>query len=1557
MRFSLHESQTRLREEYQKSSSQMNGSFASWHCLFLASFFAAMFYSARSGNSVLTDCGGVFTAPQGVLSTPNFPDPYPWPISCEWLIHAPPNKQIIIYFTQFYMKDSVFVSRYDAYKSITTHVGQENLGEILWEYDLSIPLVTHKPYLLLRMDVDFIGNRHIRVIDHLLEVFGFNITYEIIDYTAPVKQTCSVKGCSYLGKCLAVQDFSDFYCECFDEKFFGDECQYGPHCDPNNNLNLCLNGGKCRYFFGSLVNQCECPQGFEGAYCEIETGKMVANFSRPRSEPKECARLNCTEMCSTDDNDIAHCVCLRDGYVVEDVNSQCEAERYRFDVRMPLEAGPAIIFSEMDATIDNVKQTLQNHFPESGVTYPFKLKVHGIRGMTEPVLKFTLYFWTSEVEVVRKAVERFRIQANISNIRFLDVPAVLDINPELQLMEVVNTEKYPTLRGKMLTLVCAAKGSKDTQFEWYKDGVRLNTSLTSRVAWETVISHTAHEKRISNLHLDVVMPIDQGIFTCKVRDFDEVASKSLEVTVNNYPQVQIDPMSMSVQSGRPITIKCMSLDDSWQQFLYEWYKNGLTIDPSSRSEYTEDMYPTGVQLVVSRITMTTEYTCKVTNEAGSANVSSYVFVVSADDNAHYCPEEKFGQVTWSNTSGENFDVKRCPTEYGGEYLLASYRLGVVDVGNARRDCTCDMSSHICKWATPNFSKCQSLMLIKIFDDLVLLRSGYQETTLSAIFNDLYSFALTKNKNATLYSGDIDMVAGILKELITHMNAFPILCENDDRIKSKSVVDVLGAILRLSAKATIEEKQDIMVGPSVICSIHYLISGAVTLLEYKPTERIVNPDIDLQLQTLPRVTETRNVHSKQDTSADRQIVYMVTARHLAELLVYRDMSATGIKRMKFESMSRVYSLAPLVNDNMDPETPTVRLTLFHDTKGRVTKYNTTRCFRWLFDPLNIYSGRWSQDGCVIIESRLNSTTCECKLPGHFVAGLIPSNYSEIQVAKPDREILPEFVVSYILSIIILLISFIAYFKTYGFLTRDLYLVNMGFFFAVLAIACLSFTCMLHLSASLVVMEIFSHTISFLTFVIWSAMLVEIIHICLIAYKSTNIQMTSCKFATFIFGIPAILTAFLILVAQLDKGRSCHVICWLYDGTRQFYVFVSIIVVYIIVYAVFYSLCLNKILRWKEESKFTERKMHLIAILKNAALLVSVCFAMGSAISLESNSHTAHRVIHTILIIFYSIMIFLVRCLLDKDVQLTFRSKCGRAKTELREDQMKNKAFRAYMKPEFVSHVVVSQEQYNVSKYYDEVNRTKYTVERKRELSALLGSSASSAAITADTNSTTVSYNSSSDGSKDSNAPSGLVDFTYPSRRDSRLDTISDSKSSLSDRSVGMSGNVKDEMFVARARSHITDDTISVQKDDKIGIHKASNSGDFKNSTAARVDILKKKSSVPVARSKAITRNSLQRQCSQSSVNHGKESQSMLPDSTTNHSVQRHELLPNTSRSESSNTTNTKEQISCNVAKFQKNNLKSPKQQTENTVGKSYDISTCQDEDQIEISCSSKLLQIS
>lgn len=54
----------------------------------------------------------------------------------------------------------------------------------------------------------------------------------------------------------------------------------------------------------------------------------------------------------------------------------------------------------------------------------------------------------------------------------------------------------------------------------------------------------------------------------------------------------------------------------------------MKISANSKGEYAEDMYPTGVRLVVTEVKQNTEYTCKVTNEAGPANVSAFVFVIT-----------------------------------------------------------------------------------------------------------------------------------------------------------------------------------------------------------------------------------------------------------------------------------------------------------------------------------------------------------------------------------------------------------------------------------------------------------------------------------------------------------------------------------------------------------------------------------------------------------------------------------------------------------------------------------------------------------------------------------------------------------------------------------------------------------------------------------------------------------------------------------------------------------------------------------------------------------------
>ena len=126
-----------------------------------------------------------------------------------------------------------------------------------------------------------------------------------------------------------------------------------------------------------------------------------------------------------------------------------------------------------------------------------------------------------------------------------------------------------------------------------------------------------------------------GLFTCEVKDFDEVQSGKIAVEVKQFPMVELDPMSASVPRNNPVSIKCLSPDDSWKKFSYDWLKNGVMIRPDSREEYAEDLFPTGVRLVVAAVTAHAEYTCRVTNEAGFANVTSYIYVVEGNIHIFY----------------------------------------------------------------------------------------------------------------------------------------------------------------------------------------------------------------------------------------------------------------------------------------------------------------------------------------------------------------------------------------------------------------------------------------------------------------------------------------------------------------------------------------------------------------------------------------------------------------------------------------------------------------------------------------------------------------------------------------------------------------------------------------------------------------------------------------------------------------------------------------------------------------------------------------------------------
>jgi hypothetical protein len=154
-------------------------------------------------------CGGVLTEKYGIIQTPNFPNPFSVPISCAWIIDASsfysPNASIFVYLTQQYVLSGLTFKEYMYYSEdfkvpseFETIVKEENVTR-------TASVRSNSPFLEIRFQLDNLYGSHLRVMDHLLDFYGFNITYEV---DSPKTYQCNSKRCSFLGDCLATQNFS-----------------------------------------------------------------------------------------------------------------------------------------------------------------------------------------------------------------------------------------------------------------------------------------------------------------------------------------------------------------------------------------------------------------------------------------------------------------------------------------------------------------------------------------------------------------------------------------------------------------------------------------------------------------------------------------------------------------------------------------------------------------------------------------------------------------------------------------------------------------------------------------------------------------------------------------------------------------------------------------------------------------------------------------------------------------------------------------------------------------------------------------------------------------------------------------------------------------------------------------------------------------------------------------------------------------------------------------------------------------------------------------------------
>lgn len=159
----------------------------------------------------IKSCGGLLNATQGVIQTPNFPDKFPVPIQCTWIIDASAinknNVSIIVYVTQQYLLSGLTFTEYDYY-SDDIKVKSEHAPFELNEQTVTrtVSVQFYSNYLEIKFNMDNLYGTHLRALDRLLDVYGFNITYEMNSVVKP--KPCSALLCRYLGHCYATSDFS-----------------------------------------------------------------------------------------------------------------------------------------------------------------------------------------------------------------------------------------------------------------------------------------------------------------------------------------------------------------------------------------------------------------------------------------------------------------------------------------------------------------------------------------------------------------------------------------------------------------------------------------------------------------------------------------------------------------------------------------------------------------------------------------------------------------------------------------------------------------------------------------------------------------------------------------------------------------------------------------------------------------------------------------------------------------------------------------------------------------------------------------------------------------------------------------------------------------------------------------------------------------------------------------------------------------------------------------------------------------------------------------------------
>ncbi|XP_015178454.1 PREDICTED: uncharacterized protein LOC107067443 isoform X1 [Polistes dominula] len=676
------------------------------------------------------DCNYHLTAPKGVIKTPNFPKAFPVPIMCRWVIDVSDipstNSSIVVYMTQLYVYKGLKLTEYAYYESETTNYGASLIKEItegnVFEYRW---FRTFRPFLVLEFELDRLEGNHVRVLDDLLDVYGFNVTYQMTE-EEPNSNACSVSECSFTGNCLLSADYTTFSCECF-PRFYGDKCNEGPLCFDDQQNSICLNGGTCKHL-GAKAVHCDCLPGYVGQNCEIQLLETMNT---------ECGGESCILQCPYYKEEQRPCACTN-GKRIYNNRSRYEC-RIKLSKTTPLRSTSIAQQGNLESYLT---KPLIKHLKSSNISSMEDLEILSMTPSSE--ITFEFFANSDDGDKIRESLNRLVQRRRLGDLALESTHFTFQQKPafRLQNLRLDRSNEHEVHLGDEINLHCVAQGSNGIHFIWYKDNMLINVKKANRGIRYEDLPNDGLDMYASILRIDKATTLDGGQYTCQAIDRNVQQCKSLYVQVKNDPDVKVTPMSITVEKGSNIQLTCTTPNMHSTGIGFGWTKNRALLKLEPGSEIWEDLYPDGSILKITNVQKSAIYTCNVAHRSMSVRVE-----LTNRTLVRICPKEISWAEKWPDTAPGSEALIDCPRHFVGPKVSRLCSM---------RDATTP------EWLMPDFSNCLYEPFIRPYNKFRSLTLGYQNTTGSETILALWE--VLRSREISLYPNEADGILSILIEI-------------------------------------------------------------------------------------------------------------------------------------------------------------------------------------------------------------------------------------------------------------------------------------------------------------------------------------------------------------------------------------------------------------------------------------------------------------------------------------------------------------------------------------------------------------------------------------------------------------------------------------------------------------------------------------------------------------------------------------------------------------------------------------------------------------------------